>query len=164
MLVLAGCEPRGQLAVQWSFERQAGVVVGNCLAIRSASLAPGSAVQVVNTVPPQSVAAARTEGPDPSCAAAEIHGYRVTPPAGPVPAIGITGYRGPFRTEGGRVSADLDGDGQPEYFRSCTSSEGVHFTIWSGTPLTGRLRWHEYHPLGYDVDPDCKPEEVVAVK
>lgn len=55
----------------------------------------------------------------------------------------------------GRVEADLDGDGVAERFRACASSEGVHLTIWSGPPLTGRLRWHRYFYLGYDVEPSC---------
>ncbi|HEX9108921.1 MAG TPA: hypothetical protein VF832_16860, partial [Longimicrobiales bacterium] len=43
----------------------------------------------------------------------------------------------------------------PERFRACTSMEGVHLTIWSGPPLRGRLRWHRYFYLGYDVEPSC---------
>ena len=53
------------------------------------------------------------------------------------------------------VIGDLDGDGTLEYFRQCTSSEGVHLTIWSGEPLKGTRRWHHYYYLGYDVEPSC---------
>jgi hypothetical protein len=58
------------------------------------------------------------------------------------------------------VSADLDGDGQREFFRSCTSVEGVHLTVWSGAPLTGQRRWHAYHYVGYDMVPSCTPGEI----
>ncbi len=70
-------------------------------------------------------------------------------------SIAIVGWAGAPVLRGGIATADLDGDGVPERFRACTSSEGVHLTIWSGAPLTGRLRWHRYFYLGYDVEPDC---------
>ena len=41
-------------------------------------------------------------------------------------------------------------------FRSCTSMEGIHFSIWRGEPLTGTRLWHEYYYLGYDTEPTCK--------
>ena len=41
-------------------------------------------------------------------------------------------------------------------FRSCTSMEGMHFTIWRGEPLTGKRLWHDYYYLGYDTEPTCK--------
>jgi hypothetical protein len=50
---------------------------------------------------------------------------------------------------------DFDRDGVLEQFRSCTSAEGVHFTVWSGKPLEGIRRWHYYYYLGYDVEPSC---------
>jgi hypothetical protein len=115
-------------------------------------------------MPPQNEAGALVEVMDKTCAPNAGFAYRVAPQAGPVPAIGIVGYTGAFRSDGGALTADLDGDGQSEYFHACTSSEGVHFTIWTGKPLAGRLRWHGYRALGYDVEPDCKPEETVDVK
>ncbi|HSJ32552.1 MAG TPA: hypothetical protein VK933_14020 [Longimicrobiales bacterium] len=54
---------------------------------------------------------------------------------------------------------DLDGDGVPESFRACTSSEGVHLSVWSGEPLRGRRLWQYYYYLGYDVEPDCTDED-----
>ena len=44
-------------------------------------------------------------------------------------------------------------------FRSCTSMEGIHFTIWSGEALTGKRLWHAYYYLGYDTEPTCKEAE-----
>ncbi|MCI0689673.1 MAG: hypothetical protein L0Y54_20920 [Sporichthyaceae bacterium] len=40
-------------------------------------------------------------------------------------------------------------------FRACTSSEGLHLTAWSGTPLQSTRIWHRYYYLGYDVEPSC---------
>ncbi|HKQ76434.1 MAG TPA: hypothetical protein VJ810_22255 [Blastocatellia bacterium] len=59
----------------------------------------------------------------------------------------------------GRVSADLDKDGKQEHFRVCTSMEGLHMTVWSGTPLKGKRQWHRYFYLGWDVEPNCKDGE-----
>jgi hypothetical protein len=39
--------------------------------------------------------------------------------------------------------------------RACTSSEGIHLTFWAGQPLAGRLVWHRYFYLGYDVESSC---------
>jgi len=64
-----------------------------------------------------------------------------------------------FSGRGAEIHGDLDGDGKPEYFRQCTSSEGVHLTIWSGRPLKGTRRWHCYFYLGYDVEPNCTEAE-----
>ncbi len=57
--------------------------------------------------------------------------------------------------KGGEITGDLDGDGTLEHFRECTSNEGVHFTVWTGTLLKGIRRWHRYFYLGYDVEPTC---------
>ncbi len=44
--------------------------------------------------------------------------------------------------------------------RSCASSEGLHLTLWSGTPLKSRRLWHQYYYLGSDVEPTCTPADV----
>jgi hypothetical protein len=43
--------------------------------------------------------------------------------------------------------------------RSCTSSEGLHLTLWSGEPLKSTRLWHMYYYLGYDVEPTCQPAD-----
>jgi len=78
-----------------------------------------------------------------------------------VPFLGIA-VSGPVETAtriDGITSIDLDGDGHPEFLRSCTSNEGVHLTIWSGAALSSARRWHRYHYLGYDVVPTCTESE-----
>jgi hypothetical protein len=59
----------------------------------------------------------------------------------------------PFPRDGWRT--DLDRDGAREDYRACTSSEGVHLTVWAGEALRSRRVWHHYHYLGYDVEPNC---------
>ena len=71
------------------------------------------------------------------------------------PAIAVLGGRIPLIVEGGSTGVDLDGDGVAENFRSCTSGEGIHLTVWSGEPLKGTRRWHQYFYLGYDTEPSC---------
>jgi hypothetical protein len=43
--------------------------------------------------------------------------------------------------------------------RGCTSSEGLHLTLWAGEPLKGRRLWHTYYYLGYDVESTCQPAD-----
>lgn len=59
----------------------------------------------------------------------------------------------------GNASVDLNGDGKREYFRTCTSNEGVHLTVWTGKPLIGRRIWHSYYYLRYDTEPTCKKKD-----
>ena len=52
---------------------------------------------------------------------------------------------------------DLTGDGRPETFTQCATSEGVSFRVWSGTPYQGLPLWSGYYYLGYDVEANCPP-------
>ena len=57
------------------------------------------------------------------------------------------------RVNGGELSARI---GQQQLsFRSCTGTEGLHFSAWSGTPPKQRLVWQRYFYLGYDIEPTC---------
>lgn len=87
-------------------------------------------------------------------------------------------YRGPYGAEAalphlviigralrpvahrGYLEIDLIGGGTPETLRACTSQEGIHFTVWEGAPLRGKLLHHEYQPLGIDLVPECTPAEM----
>jgi len=75
------------------------------------------------------------------------------------PAFAIANFDRPFRRMKNGIAADLDGDGRQEIFRTCTSSEGVHLTIWKGAALKGKRRWHGYDYLGYDVTANCTASE-----
>ena len=75
------------------------------------------------------------------------------------PAIAVVGFTGDFKIKNGKIRADLNGDGTAESFRSCTSSEGLHLTVWAGEPLITKRMWHGYYYLGYDVAPSCKPAD-----
>ncbi|MBI1920337.1 MAG: hypothetical protein HYS23_04560 [Geobacter sp.] len=75
------------------------------------------------------------------------------------PAIAVVGFTGDLKLVKGKVRADLNGDGTTESFRSCTSNEGLHLTVWAGEALKTKRLWHEYYYLGFDIEPSCKPAD-----
>lgn len=75
-------------------------------------------------------------------------------PAGAV-GLGIVGAADRCGVSDSVVSCDLESGGPPQFFRTCASREGLHFSVWSGKPLDGARRWHAYYYLGYDINPDC---------
>ncbi|MBW3552924.1 MAG: hypothetical protein KY466_05410 [Gemmatimonadetes bacterium] len=97
------------------------------------------------------------------CAAAAEPGYSGYEVAGELTTgalgFGLLGATGPVLGDSTGYRVDIDGDGEPESFRTCPSSEAVHMTVWTGEPLTGTRRWHHYHYLGYDVEPACDPRD-----
>jgi hypothetical protein len=81
------------------------------------------------------------------------------------PAMAVRGAAPWTRNADGFLRADIDGDENPEQARSCTSSEGLHLTLWTlvdgtaaGRPREHR-RWRAYQSLGYDVEPSCTERE-----
>jgi len=50
---------------------------------------------------------------------------------------------------------DLDGDGKRDTFTSCSTSEGVNFSVWNGEAYKSKLIWSDYYYLGYDSEADC---------
>jgi hypothetical protein len=164
------------LATKWSFADNVGLAVSKagqaCVSIHDASLRRNSRLQVVTTSPPQTVSSGRVAATVQSCSSAEVDDspdfrhYEIRLANASLsdfmPVIAISRFAGVFARNGDLVTADLDGDGRPEFFRSCTSAEGIHLTIWSGRPLSGTLRWHRYFHLGYDVTPTCTAAEVTS--
>jgi len=71
---------------------------------------------------------------------------------------------GPVAVNGKNIEGDLDGDGTKESFRICMSSEGAHYQVWTGEPLSGRPRWHWYVYAGYDITPNCTEKEYFGPK
>lgn len=141
-----------------------------CLYIHNSTLVPGSPLTVILLSPPQSTLKAEIVRPaasttcssehasDTQLNAYEIRFLTEAPPAA-TPAIAVFGFSGRFHSHGQYVTADLEHHGKPESFRFCASSEGVHLTVWSGKPLEGERRWHQYYYLGYDVEANCTPAE-----
>lgn len=69
--------------------------------------------------------------------------------------LGLVNYKSTFKLQGGLWGFNPHDDDSWEFLRTCTSSEGLHFSVWRGRPLKGKRIWHWYYDLGYDVDPDC---------
>ena len=119
---------------------------------------------------PQSIAEAEVLRPaDSAClnpdeSDHDLHRYEIRMRKGSLEpsalAIAVFASSRPFVKHGDSVNADVDGDGVPESFRSCASSDGLHLTVWSGKPLEGRRRWHQYYYLGYDVEADCTAKDI----
>ena len=63
-----------------------------------------------------------------------------------------------LRITGGELSARFGN--RKLIFRSCTSTEGLHFSAWSGTRPKEQLVWQRYFYLGYDVEPTCVERDV----
>lgn len=158
----------------FSFSSQVGVAIAKsgkvCLAIHRQNIVAGSKVTLVLLRTPQSVSQAEVVRPaDGTCPKIDVgdmslHSYEIRMLKGSMDpstlAIAVFGASKPFVRRGDSVTGDVDGDGTPEFFRSCTSSEGVHLTIWSGRPVAGKRRWHQYYYLGYDVQADCTTKDV----
>jgi hypothetical protein len=169
----AGCGGRVARST-WSYDEHVGVVFAvadkSCFATKAPSLGSKTRLQVVDTGSqrqrPATVVAAAESCLDGGGQTLGLRGYAIqfegTPPQLPFYGIGVVDTTVQFRPANGSMVADVDGDHHNEFFRSCTSAEGVHFTIWTDAALTGSRRWHRYQPLGYDVSPTCTPAETAG--
>jgi len=118
---------------------------------------------------PQSSAEAVVTGPGPAClgfiarqpASYSLRILRESMGAGPVLMIAVVGRAKLSVTNSREVLGDFDNDPRKETFRSCASSEGMHLTVWKGSPLTGLRVWHGYYHLDYSVEPNCTDKETV---
>lgn len=141
-----------------------------CLYTHNADLSAGSALTLVLLSPPQSAIHAEVTRPasaencpsidsnDTTLSAYEIRALAaVLVPS--MPVISVSGPSGQFRKEGDYIAADINQDGKSEYFRACTSGEGMHLTVWAGQAHHGKPKWHQYYYLGYDVESNCTPSE-----
>lgn len=165
---------------RFNFESQIGVADINpqkelCLTILNSNISTGSRIALIATDKPQSLAEARVQkrlprscSPNPDVPqGASFYLLKLTKggsgflddSAVMPPSIAVFRPSNPIRIAGRIVSVDLNGDGRREYFRQCTSNEGVHLTVWSGKPLVGKRVWHWYYYLGYDVEPSCKKKD-----
>ena len=157
----------GVVAVQVSEMPAIGVAMTDsagtsCVSIPGATLSPGSIVTMIDADSPRGTITAVIVGPTDTCALDKhlIDGryYRVQPRV-PVPAHSEVWVAFPgelaTRTVAGRLLVRVSAQYPGVQVHSCTSSEGVHYSAWTGVPLDSRRLWHEYFYLGYDVEPSC---------
>jgi len=138
-----------------------------CLVSSSPALVTGAQITLVDPRPPQRAVAAEVREliPD-GCRFADGAGlpgqaFRLSAAgvadASPLIAVGVRSAS--VRFEEGSAEAELDDAPPQETFRLCNASEGMYLTVWSGPPVTGRLRWQRYYYLGYDVEADCTAQD-----
>jgi hypothetical protein len=144
-------------------EMRLGWVTGSCLATANKFLAADSPIRVVSlddTAPIVDGRVARATASDTICPAllpdrrkqneSKWSFYELKLSARVDLGVGVTGE--PNAVTGG---LDLDGDGAPEKFTQCASSEGVWFRVWTGPAYHGTPLWSGYYYLGYDTEVTC---------
>jgi hypothetical protein len=171
LLLLDCSESKKEAARSGDYSSRIGVAVQShdrvCLSINNPRLQIKDPVTLIVPSDPQSIAHAEIASPSPGDCAGEKsgarHGYLIHIVSGTVPdnlpLIALTGDTAPLKTDHGSVIADLDRNGKSDSFRSCTSSEGVHLTVWEGRPLEGNRIWHQYYYFGQDVEANCDKKD-----
>jgi hypothetical protein len=153
----------------WSYDKNVGLAVVTaghaCLSINHPSLRANTHAHIIDAQRQREMPAVVMSGRQ-VCGndSTGTSGYEMRLDASDmqVPFVGIVviGDGITFAKRGTQLAGDLDRDRHDEFFRTCTSAEGVHATVWSDAPLTGPRRWHQYYALGYDVESTCTPAEV----
>lgn len=143
---------------------------GICVAMQSPGLRSGARVTLIQGDAPQSVLAVTIDRPVTSCEKLEralIPGpyylARHTSSAARSSAtlwVAIAGAVGTRSLGSGVLGVQLSPTYSNAQVRSCRSHEGLHLTVWAGSPLTSQRLWHEYYYLGYDVEPSCEDRDV----
>lgn len=145
-----------------------------CAAIHNATLTPDSALTIVIPAIPQSFSQAQVTGRSPSpCPVTKeldttVSNYEIRMTQGTlpklVPAIAVVGSPASFTMDNNMVKADLEQNGKAEMFRSCSGSDGIHLTVWPGTPLSGAPVWRGfyYEPSNPGIGPACTPAEMAG--
>jgi hypothetical protein len=159
------------------YTQRAGIAVNTggrtCLSIRNGNLPVNSPITLVLPNLPQAYIAAQigaaSESPCPITKEVDrtVTSYELHLPGGTdglrklVPMIAVVGPTTPFLLANTNVEADLQSDGKHQMFRSCSADDGVHLTMWQGTPVTGSLLWHGYYYEASNpgVGPACTPAE-----
>ncbi len=192
-MTLAGCTARtptqsgnasvslNPAALAAAFTPRIGIAVTTagrtCLAIRNGNLALNSPVTLVMPNLPQTFTEAQigaisdspcpiTKDVDPNVTNYELHLASEMPSSQKlVPMIAVVGPANNFLLENTAVQANLQQDGTHQFFRSCSADDGVHLTVWSGTPLSAPLLWHGYYYTESNpgVGPACTPSETHGV-
>lgn len=141
-----------------------------CVAMPAPALTPGTTVTLIQPDPQQSVIVAIIARSVAACERLEramIPGpYYLAQGATPMGAdsgtvwVALSGRLDTHRVGSGAIVVPLSSAYPNAQVRSCTSHEGLHLTVWSGTPLKSQRLWHRYYYLGYDVEASCDDGDV----
>jgi hypothetical protein len=162
-----------------SYVPRVGVAVSTgsrtCLALQNANVATGSAVTLVTPTLPQSFiqgqvgAVSQSPCPVSQTLNPALTSYDIQVSGVPklTPLIAVLGTPAAFSQQNNNVQADLDQNGKTEFFRACSANDGVHLTVWSGTPTTGAVIWRGvyYEPEGGSaaMGPPCTEKEIAGL-
>lgn len=165
IVMLFAAHPGGQSV-------RAGVMVtsaGNSvLAMEGPVLGVGTPLTVVTTEDPQrvwQVVVVKQLADSPVMTKHNMPGpyYEIASESGPTPlpdlAVAVLG-RPHVERIGAAVRLRVSNPPMGIRVRSCTSSEGLHLTLWAGEPLRSPRLWHTYFYLGYDVQPTCQQADI----
>jgi hypothetical protein len=139
----------------------------HCLALAGAVLPPGSMLTLMTPIRPQRVFHVVVTESVAECEVMARHDtpgpYYLLGPAGdserpPALAIAVLGYV-TVRVVADSIRVRLDDRYPQARIRICSSSEGLHLTVWSGEPLKTVRLWHAYWYLGFDVASECLPAD-----
>lgn len=137
-----------------------------CFAISNKTLKRGQRIGVIYADKPQNFRLATVESKtSKSCSSdndisdgVSFYFLKMKPLDQPSVEIGVVGLTKTSKSKG-YLRSDINDDKKLEYFRSCTSNEGVHLTVWRGVPLKSKRIWHAYYYLSYDTEPTCKRKD-----
>ena len=137
-----------------------------CVAMPGSPLVAGTIVTLIDPNQPQSVRVVSVDSVAECPALTEqlIAGphYSVRPfGSDPTVWIAIAGKPDTREIRPGVVAVRLSAAQPDAQVRSCTSTEGLHLTVWAGAPRCGAggCGISPYY-LGYDVEPSCEARDV----
>jgi hypothetical protein len=145
-----------------------------CVAMPGSALSPGTSLTLIQTNATQSARVATVVRPLAACERLERAGipgpyYLAQAPSSAASDSGnvwvaLSGRLATRRIGSDAIVVELSATYPNAQVRVCTSHEGLHLTLWAGTPLTSQRLWHEYYYLGYDVEPSCDDRDVGAAR
>lgn len=167
-LIVALLEIHGQTP-----DRRIGIVnsdnAGPCLAIPNANLKAGQKIVVVVPDDPQVTFTAFVKEKVAKSCSSQIDifekssFYRLKEVENDdVFGFGLVGLD--VKTENGVITANIDGNSKPDYFRSCQGQESFLFTIWDGKPLIGKRIFEAGYYVPYGTEPTCKRKDYQTPK
>lgn len=143
-----------------------------CVAMPAPALTSGVTLTLIHPAERQAALVAVVVRPAPACEPLEralISGpYHLVQAATPAvleshgPWLAFSGSVVTRRLDSGELVVRLSPAYPNAQVRWCTSNEGLHLTVWTGTPLTSQRLWHQYYYLGYDVEPSCDERDTRA--
>ena len=162
---------RQQADEPFSYDHRIGWLHGRCLAISDPKLTAGTPVAVIIAGEPQRIEQAKIQQPtDSSTVCSALLPPRAKRNAKPGTTfyaldaskiqptdmgIGIVSPPAQPEVVNGVALIDLDRNGHPVVFASCSTSEGIKFTVWTDKAYQGEPRWSKYYYMGYDLTPNC---------